>query len=209
MHATATAVFQFRDASEPARKAIIDIQGPANEKSLSSTMSPTSPQLLPCNVRSQQKPVSSTKYASFAVEQNLDILQKYKAEELSWLLIWRYQRNLKATSSECSGGLEADFLDLEACTEDAMDMTDNVNDDQRETVAEKDVTDQHNDESINIYDNETQQKTKVIQQSVPPWSGFNSLCSSPNTALTSGTYFTIDGITSTRMPNIVNADKAG
>ena len=105
LHATATTVFQFRDASEAARKAIIDKQESANGKSLSSTMSPTSPQLIPCNVRSQQRPVSSTKYASFAVEQNPDILQKYKVEELSWLLVQHYQRNLLATSSECSAGL--------------------------------------------------------------------------------------------------------
>ena len=30
-----------------------------------------------------------------------------------------------------------------------------------------------------------QQKTNVIHQTVPPWSGFNFLCSSPDTALTS------------------------
>jgi len=185
LHATATAVFQFRDASEATRKAILDIQQPANEKSLSTTMSPTSPQLLPCNVRSQQKPASSTKYAGFAVEQYPDILQKYKAVELSWLLVRHYQRNLLTASSECPDGLTVDFLDLEAGTEEAMDTTDKVDDDQTEPLTEKDVTHQRNDESTNIHGNETQQKANVIHQTVPPWSGFNSLCSSPDTALTS------------------------
>ena len=81
LHATATAVFQSRETSKAAREAVLDIADPAKEKSLSSTMSPTSPQLLPCNVRSEQKPLSSTKYAGFAVEQNADILQKHNDKE--------------------------------------------------------------------------------------------------------------------------------
>lgn len=75
LHATATAAFQFRDASEPEAKAILDIKEPANEKSLSSAMCPTLPQLVPCNTRSQQTPRCITKYVPFATEQNPQIIQ--------------------------------------------------------------------------------------------------------------------------------------
>ena len=80
------------------------------------------------------------------MEQNPDILQKYKAAELSWLLVWHYQRNLLTASSdsECPDGLKVDFLDLETGTEEAMDTTDNVDDDQTEPLTEKDVTHQRN-----------------------------------------------------------------
>ena len=184
LHATATAVFQFKDTSEPAKETILDIQEPTNEKSLASTMSPTSPQLLPCNVRAQQKPASSTKYSDFTVEQNPDILQKYKAAELSWLQLRHYQRN-QMTSSKCANSSNADFLDLETSTDEAMDTSDIVNNNQTEPLTEKDVTVQHTDESTNIQCDETQQKAEVIHQIVPPWSGFNFLCSSSDTALTS------------------------
>jgi len=172
--ATATAVFLFRDASEAARKAILDIQEPANEKSLSTNMSLTSPQLLPCNVRIANKNMHLVQ-SMLALQWN-KIQTSYKAAELSWLLVRHYQRNLLSASSdsECPDGLKVDLLDLEAGTEEAMDTTDNVDDDQTEPLTEKDVTHQRNDESTNIHGNETQQNANFIHQTIPPWSGFNS-----------------------------------
>lgn len=52
----------------------LGIHGAAPDKSLSS-LSPTAPRLLPCNIRSQQKPTLSSKHPEFAVQQNDAILQ--------------------------------------------------------------------------------------------------------------------------------------
>lgn len=173
LHATATAVFQFQNTSKPTQNRILGIHGAASDKSLSS-LSPTAPRLLPCNISSQQKLTLSSKHPEFAVQQNEAILHSYKAEELSWLLIRYYQRHLQAPSSESSIS-EADDIEHD----EVMDVTDVIDGEPSEDTTERDTA------SIDMTDTNLQVGVETNRQTVPSWSAFNSMRSSSNSSITS------------------------